>query len=39
MKWFKNLKVGTKLLFAFCMASSITLIVGTTGFVGVSRLG
>jgi methyl-accepting chemotaxis protein len=39
MQWFRNLKVGTKLLSAFCLASCITLIVGITGFVGASWLG
>lgn len=38
MKWFKNLKIGSKLLISFVMVAAITLIVGYTGYSGISEI-
>jgi methyl-accepting chemotaxis protein len=36
---FKNMSIGTKLLLSFLLVSSITLMVGLSGYVGASKLG
>ena len=38
MKWFKNLKIGSKLLISFVMVAVITLIVGYTGYSGIAEI-